>query len=90
MKTIVQVIGARPNYMKIAPLMEALRGSFRQILVNTGQHYDDAMTRAFVRDLGLPTPDYDLGIGSASHAVQTARVMSSRRCASPNIPISWS
>jgi len=75
MKTIVHVIGARPNYMKIAPLMEALQGSFRQILVNTGQHYDDAMSRAFVRDLGLPTPDYDLGIGSASHAVQTARVM---------------
>ena len=76
MKTIVHVIGARPNYMKIAPLMEALRGSpVRQVLVNTGQHYDDLMARAFVRDLGLPTPDYDLGIGSASHAVQTARVM---------------
>src|SRR5947207_14668020 len=76
MKTIVHVIGARPNYMKIAPLMEALRGSpVRQVLVNTGQHYDDMMARAFVRDLGLPTPDYDLGIGSASHAVQTARVM---------------
>src|SRR5438477_680929 len=76
MKTIVHVIGARPNYMKIAPLMEALRGSpVRQVLVNTGQHYDDMMARAFVRGLGLPTPDYDLGIGSASHAVQTARVM---------------
>jgi UDP-N-acetylglucosamine 2-epimerase (non-hydrolysing) len=76
MKTIVHVIGARPNYMKIAPLMEALRAMpYRQVLVNTGQHYDDMMARAFVRDLGLPTPDYDLGIGSASHAVQTARVM---------------
>jgi len=77
MKTIVHVIGARPNYMKIAPLIEALRGgtSFRQVLVNTGQHYDDAMSRAFVRDLALPTPDYDLGVGSASHAVQTAKVM---------------
>jgi UDP-N-acetylglucosamine 2-epimerase (non-hydrolysing) len=77
MKTIVHVIGARPNYMKIAPLMEALRtGSpFRQVLVNTGQHYDDMMSRAFVRDLALPTPDYDLGVGSASHAVQTAKVM---------------
>jgi UDP-N-acetylglucosamine 2-epimerase (non-hydrolysing) len=77
MKTIVHVIGARPNYMKIAPLIEALRGGspFRQILVNTGQHYDDIMAQAFVRDLGLPTPDYDLGVGSASHAVQTARVM---------------
>ena len=77
MKTIVHVIGARPNYMKIAPLMEALRtgSGFRQVLVNTGQHYDDMMSRAFVRDLALPTPDYDLEVGSASHAVQTARVM---------------
>ena len=58
MKTIVHVIGARPNYMKIAPLIEALRGGspFRQILVNTGQHYDDIMAQAFVRDLGLPPP----------------------------------
>jgi len=76
-KTIVHVVGARPNYMKIAPLMAALGSgsSFRQVLVNTGQHYDDMMARAFVRDLGLPTPDYDLGVGSASHAVQTAKVM---------------
>jgi len=76
MKTIVHVIGARPNYMKIAPLIEALRPfPVRQVLVNTGQHYDDLMARAFVRDLALPTPDYDLGVGSASHAVQTAKVM---------------
>jgi UDP-N-acetylglucosamine 2-epimerase (non-hydrolysing) len=76
MKTIVHVIGARPNYMKMAPLMEALRGRpVRQVLVNTGQHYDDMMAHAFVRDLALPTPDYDLGVGSGSHAVQTARVM---------------
>jgi UDP-N-acetylglucosamine 2-epimerase (non-hydrolysing) len=77
MKTIVHVIGARPNYMKMAPLIEALRAvtPFRQVLVNTGQHYDDLMARSFVRDLALPTPDYDLGVGSASHAVQTAKVM---------------
>jgi UDP-N-acetylglucosamine 2-epimerase (non-hydrolysing) len=77
MTTIVHVVGARPNYMKIAPLMAALRvvDGFRQVLVNTGQHYDDMMARAFVRDLELPAPDYDLGVGSASHAVQTARVM---------------
>jgi UDP-N-acetylglucosamine 2-epimerase (non-hydrolysing) len=76
MKTIVHVIGARPNYMKIAPLIEALRPfPIRQVLVNTGQHYDDLMAKAFVHDLGLPTPDYDLGVGSGSHAVQTARVM---------------
>src|SRR5881396_3666940 len=77
MKTIVHVVGARPNYMKIAPLMAALRQAaiVRQVLVNTGQHYDDMMARAFVRDLALPVPDHDLGVGSASHAVQTARVM---------------
>src|SRR5579864_8298248 len=76
MTTIVHVVGARPNYMKIAPLMEALAAyPFRQVLVNTGQHYDDMMSRAFVRELCLPTPNYDLGIGSASHAMQTARVM---------------
>jgi UDP-N-acetylglucosamine 2-epimerase (non-hydrolysing) len=77
LKTIVHVVGARPNFMKIAPLMEALRTAqgVEQVLVNTGQHYDDAMSLAFVRDLGLPMPDFDLGVGSASHAVQTARVM---------------
>src|SRR6516164_3851870 len=77
MKTIVHVVGARPNYMKIAPLIESLRSGrpFRQVLVNTGQHYDDMMARAFVRDLELPPPDYDLGVGSGSHAVQTARIM---------------
>src|SRR5262245_26453191 len=77
MKTIVHVVGARPNYMKIAPLMEALSGApgIHQVLVNTGQHYDDAMSKGFIRDLRLPTPDRDLGVGSASHAVQTAKVM---------------
>jgi UDP-N-acetylglucosamine 2-epimerase (non-hydrolysing) len=76
-KTVVHVVGARPNYMKIAPLMDALRSEdgVRQVLVNTGQHYDDTMAGAFVRDLELPVPDHDLGVGSASHAVQTARVM---------------
>jgi len=77
MKTIVHVIGARPNYMKIAPLMDALARvpGIRQRLVNTGQHYDEAMSTGFIRDLQLPIPDRDLGVGSASHAVQTARVM---------------
>lgn len=76
-KTIVHVVGARPNYMKIAPLMEALHGApgIRQVLVNTGQHYDEAMSKGFLRELGLPTPDRDLGVGSGSHAVQTAKVM---------------
>ncbi|HWI18672.1 MAG TPA: UDP-N-acetylglucosamine 2-epimerase (non-hydrolyzing) [Vicinamibacterales bacterium] len=77
MKTIVHVVGARPNYMKVAPLIDALKDApgIRQILVNTGQHYDDAMSKAFLRELGLPKPDRDLEVGSASHAVQTAKVM---------------
>lgn len=77
LKTIVHVVGARPNYMKIAPVMEALRptANLRQILVNTGQHYDDAMAGGFLRELGLPAPDFNLGVGSGSHAVQTAKVM---------------
>lgn len=77
MKTIVHVVGARPNYMKIAPLMDALKDAtgIRQILVNTGQHYDEAMSKSFLRELSLPVPDRNLEVGSASHAVQTAKVM---------------
>jgi UDP-N-acetylglucosamine 2-epimerase (non-hydrolysing) len=77
MKTIVHVMGARPNYMKVAPIMAALSGAagVRQLLVNTGQHYDDAMSGVFIRELNLPVPDRNLEVGSASHAVQTARVM---------------
>jgi UDP-N-acetylglucosamine 2-epimerase (non-hydrolysing) len=77
MKTVLHVVGARPNYMKIAPLMDALRDveGLRQVLVNTGQHYDEAMAQGFIRELSLPVPDRNLDVGSASHAVQTANVM---------------
>ena len=70
-------MGARPNYMKIAPVMEALAPvkGIRQVLVNTGQHYDESMAGGFIAELRLPLPDRDLGVGSASHAVQTAKVM---------------
>jgi UDP-N-acetylglucosamine 2-epimerase (non-hydrolysing) len=76
-KTIVHVVGARPNFMKVAPVMDALRGEsrIRQLLVNTGQHYDESMAGGFLKELQLPVPDCDLGVGSASHAVQTAKVM---------------
>lgn len=76
-RTIIHVSGARPNFMKVAPLMDALAAAngIRQVLVNTGQHYDEAMAGGFLRELKLPTPDRDLGVGSASHAVQTANVM---------------
>ncbi|WP_128977683.1 non-hydrolyzing UDP-N-acetylglucosamine 2-epimerase [Streptomyces roseicoloratus] len=73
---IICVAGARPNYMKIKPVMDALeaRGA-ETVLVHTGQHYDPAMNDVFFRDLGLRPPDHLLGVGSGSHATQTGRVM---------------
>ncbi len=74
---VLCVVGARPNFMKIAPLMRELHGSQRlePFLVHTGQHYDAAMKESFFRQLDIPEPDEDLGVGSASHAVQTAEIM---------------
>ncbi len=75
---IVCVVGARPNFMKIAPLMRVFRAepqSFQAYLVHTGQHYDEAMKDAFFRELQIPEPDVDLGVGSGSHAQQTAEIM---------------
>lgn len=70
------VAGARPNFMKIAPVERALaKAALRTIIVHTGQHYDDRMSASFFRDLDIREPDYHLGVGSGSHAVQTARVM---------------
>ena len=77
MQKILHIVGARPNFMKIAPVMKAFErsGEATQTLVHTGQHYDEELSKYFFEDLGLPRPDVDLGVGSASHAVQTARVM---------------
>jgi UDP-N-acetylglucosamine 2-epimerase (non-hydrolysing) len=74
---ILHVIGARPNFMKIAPIMRAVagRGFAEQKLVHTGQHYDVSMSDVFFTDLGMPFPDIHLGVGSGSHAEQTAKVM---------------
>jgi UDP-N-acetylglucosamine 2-epimerase (non-hydrolysing) len=74
---IVNVVGARPNFMKMAPVLRELSkyGDFQSYLVHTGQHYDDAMSRAFFPDLGMREADFNLNIGSASHAVQTAETM---------------
>jgi len=71
------VAGARPNFMKIAPLMKALSGDpdFAVTLIHTGQHYDDNMSGQFFRDLGIPQPEYHLDVGSGSHAQQTAEIM---------------
>jgi len=74
---IVHVVGARPNFMKVAPVWRAIDREIgcRQILIHTGQHYDVNMSELFFTDLALPEPDYYLGVGSGTHGVQTAAVM---------------
>ena len=74
---ILNVVGARPNFVKIAPLVGALRkqAGVEVLLVHTGQHYDPLLSAAFFRDLGIPEPDINLEVGSASHAQQTAEIM---------------
>lgn len=74
---IVHVVGARPNFMKAAPVIAALseHTGVKQILVHTGQHYDKNMSQIFFDELGLPEPDVNLEVGSGSHAVQTAEIM---------------
>jgi len=73
---LVHIVGARPNFMKAAPVMAALsRQGNSQTLVHTGQHYDANMSDVFFHQLGMSQPDVNLGVGSGSHAVQTAEVM---------------
>ncbi len=74
---IINVVGARPNFMKIAPLMEAYKThpEIEPVLVHTGQHYDEKMSDTFFRELGIAEPDVNLGVGSASNTVQTAEIM---------------
>lgn len=75
---VINVVGARPNFMKMAPIIEAMNrypGEIEHLLVHTGQHYDERMSRSFFVDLGMPKPDIDLEVGSGSHAEQTARIM---------------
>ncbi len=74
---IICIAGARPNFMKIAPIMEAFcnHPNIEPLLVHTGQHYDEKMSDLFFRELGIPEPDINLEVGSASHAVQTAEIM---------------
>lgn len=75
-KPIILVVGARPNFMKIAPIYSELQSRDQElILLHTGQHYDDNMSKVFFDDLGMPKPDIYMGIGSGSHAYQTGTVM---------------
>jgi UDP-N-acetylglucosamine 2-epimerase (non-hydrolysing) len=78
MLKVIIVAGARPNFMKIAPIVDAMKrrpAEFRPLIVHTGQHYDDAMSSSFFRELQLPAPDVFLSVGSGTHAAQTAAVM---------------
>jgi UDP-N-acetylglucosamine 2-epimerase (non-hydrolysing) len=78
MLKVLNVVGARPNFMKVAPIVAAMKqrpAKFQPLVVHTGQHYDAAMSDSFFRDLELPEPDMHLGVGSGSHAAQTAAVM---------------
>ncbi|MBS3941897.1 MAG: UDP-N-acetylglucosamine 2-epimerase (non-hydrolyzing) [Actinobacteria bacterium] len=75
-RTVAHVVGARPNFMKMAPVFDALAALDQpQLLIHTGQHYDEKMSDIFFRELGIPEPDVNLGVGSGSHATQTAALM---------------
>src|SRR5215216_3243631 len=72
---IVSVVGARPQFVKAAVLSKALRVRHEELLLHTGQHYDDLMSDVFFRELGLAAPDVNLGVGSGNHGAQTARML---------------
>src|SRR5262245_58435029 len=75
---IAYLVGARPNYVKMAPLVAQMRdraASLRHVVINTGQHYDAEMSQIFVDELDLGRPEYELGVGSGSHGMQTGRAL---------------
>ncbi|CCJ37014.2 UDP-N-acetylglucosamine 2-epimerase [Methanoculleus bourgensis MS2] len=72
---VLSVVGARPQFIKCAPVSRELREVHEEVLVHTGQHYDYGLSEVFFRDLGIPEPDYHLDIGSGSHGVQTGRML---------------
>ncbi len=72
---IVTVVGVRPQFIKAAPLSRVLRAEHCEVLVHTGQHYDDEMSAVFYRELGVPEPDYNLGVGSGPHGRQTSEML---------------
>ena len=88
MLRIINVVGARPNFMKIAPVIDEMRrrpARIEPLLVHTGQHYDESMSDSFFDDLQIPRPDINLEVGSGSHSEQTARAVSYTHLTLPTI-----
>ena len=75
MKKICTVIGARPQFIKLSVVSRVLRREFQEVLIHTGQHYDYNMSGVFFQELGIPEPDYNLGISGGSHGQMTGRML---------------
>ena len=86
---IVSVVGARPQFVKLAPIAHAMHGRAEHLVVHTGQHYDEAMSEVFFRDLGIPAPDLNLGVGSGPHGRQTGTMLAGLETAFERLRPDW-